>query len=198
MHEFVQSQIDRSIQVKEKLKDSSFVEPLILCGLALSNCLQSGGKILLCGNGGSAGDAQHIAAELVVRYKGGNERRALAAIALTTDSSILTACGNDYGYDQVFARQVDALGNIGDCFIAITTSGNSNNIIEALKSARQRGLVTILLTGESGGKILANHSDLVDHTLKVPSEETARVQESHIMLGQILCSLIEKQLFGME
>lgn len=197
MQEFVKSQIERSIAVKQELATGS-LEPVILCGLALSNCLQTGGKILLAGNGGSAGDAQHIAAELVVRYKGGNERRALAALALTTDASVVTACGNDYGYDQVFARQVEALGNNGDCFIGITTSGNSKNIIHALETAKQRGLITILLTGKSGGEITAKYSNLTDHMIHVPTEETARVQESHIMIGQILCSIIEKQLFGME
>lgn len=153
---------------------------------------------MFCGNGGSAGDAQHIAAELVVRYKGGNERKALPALSLSVDPSVITACGNDYGYDQIFARQLEAFGKPEDVLVGITTSGNSRNIELAMEEGRRAGVRTILLTGGDGGKILKDRSDLVDISIVVPSDETARIQESHIMIGQILCSLIEKELFGLD
>lgn len=150
--------------------------------------IRSGGKILFFGNGGSAGDAQHLATELTVRYV--SDRAPIAAIALTTDSSTLTAIGNDLGFDQLFARQIAALGRKGDLAIGITTSGKSRNVILAFDEARKLGLKTAALTGKSGGD-LPGHADLL---LVVPSTVTARIQEMHILLGQMLCGALERGL----
>lgn len=147
--------------------------------------LKTGGKILLCGNGGSAADAQHIAAELTGRYK--TERGALAGIALTTDTSALTAIGNDYGYELVFSRQLEALGRKGDLLIAISTSGNSGNVVKALELARKIGIKTIGLSGRTGGAM----NELCELNLVVPSNDTPRIQEMHIMIGHIICQAID-------
>jgi D-sedoheptulose 7-phosphate isomerase len=157
-------------------------------GDAIAEVLAAGGKVLLCGNGGSAADCQHIAAELVGRF--GRERRALAAIALTVDTSALTAIANDYSFDRVFARQVEALGRKGDALLAISTSGRSKNVLEALRAARGLGMRTLALTGEGGRGMEA------DLCLAVPSRETPRVQECHILLGHVLCEIAESRLFG--
>lgn len=157
----------------------------------LAECVRSlnaGGKLMFFGNGGSASDAQHLATELTVRYKG--NRRALAALALTTDTSALTAIGNDFGFDELFSRQIEALGKPGDVAIAITTSGKSPNILKALARARQMGLVAAALGGKGGGGL----HGLADPLLVVPSDTTARIQEMHIMLGQMLCGAIEFEL----
>jgi D-sedoheptulose 7-phosphate isomerase len=150
--------------------------------------IQAGGKIMLFGNGGSAGDAQHLATELTIRYK--SNRAAIAAIALTTDTSALTACGNDLGFDLIFSRQIEALGKPGDVAIAISTSGKSPNIIAALKQARAMKLVTAGFGGKGGGDM----AGLTDHLLVVPSDTTARIQEMHITLGQMLCGALEIEL----
>jgi D-sedoheptulose 7-phosphate isomerase len=155
---------------------------------ACVSTVRGGGKIMLFGNGGSAGDAQHLATELTIRYK--RDRAPIAAIALTTDSSTLTAAGNDLGFDQVFARQIAALGRPGDLAIAISTSGKSANIIAALKQAKAMGLVTAALGGKGGGEMIG----LADHLLVVPSDTTARIQEMHITLGQMLCGALEIEL----
>lgn len=176
------------------LKDhQAVIEQLTVCsddievaaGL-LTDTLRRGGKILLCGNGGSAADCQHIAAEFVVRYE--KKRRALAAIALTTDSSILTAHANDYDFDTVFSRQVEALGNKKDCLIAISTSGNSKNIVKAVEAARLNGLSVIALTGCEGGE-LKKHATV---SIVVPSAVTARIQEAHILIGHWWCGVVEE------
>ena len=159
---------------------------------ALVQCLEQGKKVLICGNGGSAADSQHFAAELVVRFK--KERKALPCIALTTDSSTLTACSNDYSFDQLFSRQVEALGQEGDLMIGISTSGNSANVIEAIEKAKENGLKTITLLGKDGGN-LKGKSDI---ELIVPSDNTARIQEVHIMILHIVCDLFEKKMFGDE
>lgn len=151
--------------------------------------LKSGRKILLAGNGGSAADAQHIAGEFVSRFA--FDRPGLPAIALTTDSSILTAIGNDYGYEKLFARQVQAHGNKGDVFIGYSTSGKSSNVLRAFEEARTRGLVCIGLTGNRGGPM----RDLCDHLLEVPSGDTPKIQEGHLVLGHILCGLVENAMF---
>ncbi len=151
--------------------------------------LSDGGKVILFGNGGSAADAQHLAAEFVGRFI--PDRAALPAISLATDTSVLTAIGNDYGYDRVFSRQIEALANDGDTAIAISTSGNSPNVLAGIDAARERGLYTLGLTGASGGKIL----DRVDVLFRVPSIITPRIQETHIILGHILCELIDRSLF---
>jgi len=154
-------------------------------GVLLQNCIKNGGKILLCGNGGSAADSQHIAAEIVGRFK--KERKGLPAIALTTDTSILTSVGNDYGYDYIFARQVEALCRPEDVLIGITTSGNSANVVRAIEAANEIGATTIGLTGGTGGKLTA----LCKHNLVVPSNVTARIQEAHIFIGHCLCEILE-------
>jgi D-sedoheptulose 7-phosphate isomerase len=150
-------------------------------------CIRGGGKIMLFGNGGSAADAQHLATELTVRYK--DNRAAIAAIALTTDTSTLTAAGNDLGFEQVFARQIEALGKKGDIAIAISTSGKSANILAAAKQAKAMGIVTAALSGKGGGDLTG-----LDHLLVVPSDTTARIQEMHILLGQMLCGALEIEL----
>ena len=155
---------------------------------AMTQCLRAGRKILWCGNGGSAGDSQHLAAEIVGRYK--RERRGLPSIALTTDTSILTAVANDYGFEAVFARQVEALGDEGDMLVGITTSGNSSNVVCAMEAARAQGMVAVGFTGAGGGRLTA----LSDHLFAVNSRETARVQEAHILAGHMLCDWIELDL----
>jgi D-sedoheptulose 7-phosphate isomerase len=150
--------------------------------------LRDGGKLLLFGNGGSAGDAQHLATELTVRYK--NDRAAISAIALTTDTSALTAIANDLGFDRVFSRQIEALGRPGDVAIAISTSGKSPNVVAGLRQAKAMKLVTAALGGKGGGDL----TGLVDHLLVVPSDTTARIQEMHITLGQMLCGALEIEL----
>jgi len=151
----------------------------------VNTCLSRGGKLFLIGNGGSAADSQHIAAELVGRFQ--KERYGLAAIALTTDTSILTSVGNDYGYEHIFARQVEALCKEGDVLIGISTSGNSGNVLRAIEAGKKIGAITVALTGESRGKLV----ELCDLSLMVPSHVTARVQEAHILIGHILCELID-------
>jgi len=152
------------------------------------SCIRGGGKILLFGNGGSAGDAQHIATELTIRYK--KDRAPIAAIALTTDTSALTAAGNDIGFDLVFARQIEALGRPGDLAFGISTSGKSPNVLVALKTAREMGLATAAFSGGSGGKL----TEFADTVVVVPSSTTARIQEMHIMLGHMLCGALELKL----
>lgn len=151
--------------------------------------LRAGRKLLFCGNGGSAADAQHWAGELVSRFH--YDRPGLPAIALTTDSSILTAIGNDYGYERVFARQVEALGVSGDVLVAISTSGNSPNVVAAIEAARARGLATIGFTGQGGGRM----ATLCDVCIRIPSTSTPRIQEGHEVLGHALCAMIEATLF---
>jgi D-sedoheptulose 7-phosphate isomerase len=162
----------------------AFADMLVACVASL----RTGGKILFLGNGGSAADAQHLATELTIRYK--RDRAPIAAIALTTDTSTLTAAGNDFGFDQIFARQVAALGRPGDVLIAISTSGKSPNVLAALRQAKTMGLVTIGFSGRTGGDMSA----LVDHALLVPSDTTARIQEMHILLGHMLCGALEIEL----
>ena len=153
---------------------------------AICSDLKSGKKVLLMGNGGSAADAQHIAGELVGRFK--KERKAIPAISLSTDTSILTAIGNDYGFEKVFERQIEALGNKGDVVIGISTSGNSENVYRAMKLAKKMGLTTIGLLGNDGGKI----KNLSDIALVVPSKNTPRIQETHITIGHIICEGVER------
>lgn len=160
-------------------------------GEILVSSLQNGGKVLSCGNGGSAADAQHFSSELLGRFEA--ERSSLPAIALTTDTSTLTAVGNDYGYARVFARQVDALGKAGDVLLAISTSGNSDNVIEAIGSAHKNSMTVVALTGRDGGRMasILNDSDI---ELRVPSERTIRIQEVHLLLVHALCDLIDQSL----
>lgn len=154
------------------------------------SCLRAGGKVLFFGNGGSAADAQHLAAEFVGRFV--HERPGLPAIALTTDSSILTAIGNDYGFDRVFARQVEALATADDVVVAISTSGNSPNVIEGVKAAKERNLKAVVLSGKNGGAL----AQMADVTITVPSTNTARIQECHITIGHIFCELVDHEFSG--
>jgi D-sedoheptulose 7-phosphate isomerase len=166
-------------------------EEILGAAAAIVESLGAGGKILLCGNGGSAGDAQHLATEFVSTLTRDRPRDPIPAIALTTDTSLLTAVANDFGFENVFARQVEALGREGDVLIGISTSGNSANVIKAFERARQGGLRTIALTGESGGALGA----LADIAINVPSPETSHVQEAHIAVGQLIAFLVEDELF---
>jgi D-sedoheptulose 7-phosphate isomerase len=185
------NQIKDSIALKMKALDHpSLVSDIEEATKAIIAAFTNKHKILLAGNGGSAADAQHIAGELVNRFY--FDRPGLPAISLTTDTSVLTAAGNDHGFERIFARQINALGNERDVFIGISTSGNSQNIIEALKECKVKGILTIGLTGSSGGKM----KDLCDICLCIPSEETPRIQEMHILIGHIICSIVEAKLFG--
>ena len=185
------SAIGDSISVKKKiLEDEGLVNSIYNVADECITAYRQGNRVLLAGNGGSAADAQHIAAEFVGRYA--FDRPGLPSIALTTDTSMLTAIGNDYGYDQIFRRQLEANGKKGDVFIGLSTSGNSPNVIAALQRARELGIVTVGLTGQNGAKM---HS-LCDYCLQVPSMSTPRIQESHIMLGHIICGMVEDTLFG--
>ncbi len=166
-------------------------EEILGATAAIVESLRTGGKILLCGNGGSAGDAQHLATEFVSTLKVERRRDAIPAIALTTDTSLLTAVANDYGFDGVFARQVEALGRPGDVLIGISTSGNSENVVRAFQRAKTAGLRTIALTGEAGGILAA----LADIEINVPSSETSHIQEAHIAVGQLIAFLVEDELF---
>lgn len=150
--------------------------------------VSAGNKLMFCGNGGSAGDAQHLAAELVGRLV--RDRRALPGLALSTDSSALTCIGNDFGFDEIFARQINGLGRAGDVLFAISTSGNSANVLRAVEVAQARGILTIGMTGHDGGKL----APLVDLALVVPSDDTARIQEAHIFLGHVICGSLERSL----
>ena len=170
---------------------ATLASPIEQAAQLLIKCLANGGKLALCGNGGSAADAQHIASELVGRFQIA-QRRPLPAIALTTDTSLLTSLSNDFGYLHVFSKQVEALLKPGDVLVALTTSGDSPNCLEAVKAARERGVGTIAMTGAGGGKI----AELVDLCLAVPDQQTARIQETHITIGHILCELVEDTLCG--
>ncbi len=197
MQELVEGHIRRGIDVKQQVL-SSRVDAITSAGLILASIFESGRKLLVCGNGGSAADAQHIATEFLIRYKAENVRPSLPAISLAADSSALTAGGNDFGFDHIFARQVEGLGQEGDGLLAITTSGNSANVLEALRKAKEKKMFTFLLTGDTGGSIFAEHRALLDHVIRVPSTETSRIQECHIMIGQIFCAIVEKEIYGLE
>lgn len=185
---WVIDEIEASIDVKRRTLEAQ--APMIVAiAERVVETFRHGGKLLLCGNGGSAADAQHIAAEFVSRFR--RERRGLPAIALTTDTSILTAIGNDYGYERVFARQVEALGRPGDVVIGISTSGISASVIAAMRAARDSGMTTIGFTGASGGTLV----DHVDLCLCVPSHNTARIQEVHITVAHVVCEIVERALF---
>lgn len=185
----VADRIRESVAVKQAmLTDNNLLEIVTEVAAVCVRSLEQGGKILLFGNGGSAADAQHLAAELVGRYL--RDRRALPAIALTTNSSCVTAIGNDYSYDEIFSRQIEALGNRTDVAIGISTSGNSRNIVRAIQVASEMGMETAALTGRSGGAL----KGLVSHCLCVPSEETPRIQEGHILIGHVVCEIIEESL----
>lgn len=184
---FYKSEFKEHLDVLERTQKEVY-EPLKDLLALCAQCIQKGGKILFFGNGGSAGDAQHLATELVVRYR--KNRLPIAALALTTDTSALTAIGNDLGFDHLFSRQIEALGNKGDVAIGITTSGKSPNVLKGLEMARKKGLTAAALTGKKGGDL----HGIANPMIIVPSDTTARIQEMHIMVGQMLCDALEKEL----
>lgn len=190
INEYIQETIEHSIVVKQKvLQDEALLKNLAKVAEYCVQAYQKGNKLMFAGNGGSAGDSQHLAAELVCRFE--KNRPGLPSIALTTDASMLTAIGNDFGYRDVFKRQLEANGRAGDVFFGISTSGNSDNILAAISAAKAMDITTVALCGE-GGKI----QDLADFVLAVPDNNTARIQESHILMGHIICGVIEQNLFN--
>lgn len=191
MKQYIQDEIAKSLAAIQRISaDEEIVTKVEEVARACIVALRDGKKILLAGNGGSAADAQHLAGELVGRLK--FNRPGLAAFALTTDAAVMTAIGNDYGYEELFARQLEAAGAAGDVFIAISTSGRSPNILRALEVARRKALVTVGFTGKPGGDL----AGLCDYFLQIPSSETTKIQEGYIVLGHILCGLIECEMFG--
>lgn len=191
MKTYIRDQITQAHRLMSlMLDDERLLENITAAAHACADCLKNGGKILLAGNGGSAADAQHIAAELMSRFT--LNRPSLPAVALTTDTSILTAVGNDFGFEKLFARQVEGLGNKGDIFIGYSTSGKSANILSAFEQARAKGLTCIGLTGNADGPMIG----LCDILLEVPSRDTPKIQEGHLVIGHILCGLVEQNLFG--
>jgi len=189
MREIVLRELEESASIK-RIMAENLTDTIVEAAWIIINAYKADKKVLLIGNGGSAADAQHIAGELIGRLK--MEREALPAIALTANTSVLTALANDYGYDKVFSRQIEALASAGDVLIAITTSGTSPNVVEAVKTAKSRGIIVIALTGSNSGKL----NNLADLTIMVPSDNTQRIQEVHITVGHIICRLVEKELFG--
>jgi D-sedoheptulose 7-phosphate isomerase len=190
MKHVVQKQLAQSIATMQAvLADESISDTIVTIAQLTARALKSGNKLLVAGNGGSAADAQHLVAEFVVRLT--ENRAALRAVALTTDSSILTACGNDFGFDQVFSRQIEALGQPGDVFLGISTSGNSPNILNALHQSRKQDMISIGFSGCGGGKM----RDLCDYNVIIPSTITMNIQESHLALEHIFCMLTECYLF---
>jgi len=190
LNEVATQWLSESIQVKQRaLSDKLLLSQIVEIAQKCADACKAGKKVLFAGNGGSAADAQHLAGEFVSRFN--YDRPGLSSIALTVDTSVLTAIGNDYGYDKLFERQVQAIAKEGDVFIGLSTSGNSVNIVKALQQARALGVYTVGFTGESGGKML----DLCDICLRAPSSETPRIQESHITFGHIVCGLVEQIIF---
>jgi D-sedoheptulose 7-phosphate isomerase len=185
----VADRIRESVAVKQALlQDEAFLARVAEVARAIVESLRNNGTVFFFGNGGSAGDAQHLAAELAGRYL--RERQGLAGLALTTNTSCLTAIANDYGYDHVFARQLQAMGSAGDVAIGISTSGNSASVLRAVEAAREKGMITVGMTGEDGGKL----KSLVDYCLSVTADHTARIQEAHILIGHILCEIVEEEM----
>ena len=187
----IRDHVRESIQVAEKLLADEFVDLIARIAEAIGRAYHNGNKVILLGNGGSAADAQHLAAEFVGRYR--CDRQALPAIALTSNGAALTAIGNDYGFDCVFARQVEATGVAGDIVVGMSTSGRSQNVITALRTAKARRMITIGLTGHDGGQI----REIADYCLSVPSESTPSIQQAHMVIGHALCALIEREFVGL-
>lgn len=190
MQATVEEQIGRTAEVLAAMRsDTALLKAVQTVADACVGSLRAGGKLLFMGNGGSAADAQHLAGELVSRFA--YDRPGLAAFALTTDTSVLTAIGNDYGYERLFSRQVEAVGRAGDVLFGISTSGRSPNVIAALEAARRLGMITVGMTGNLGERI----TKTVDHCIEIPSGITPNIQEGHIVVGHIICGLIEQQMF---
>ncbi|MDD2567308.1 MAG: D-sedoheptulose 7-phosphate isomerase [Thiovulaceae bacterium] len=191
MKEYIKDQIKKSYETKQAIYGNEvLLDAIVAVAKECVALYKTDKKTMLAGNGGSAADAQHIAAELVGRY--GFDRPSIPSLALTTDTSNLTAIGNDYGYDQVFSRQLEGMGQSGDIFIGISTSGNSTNIVKAFESAKKKGIKTVALVGRDGGLM----AKMADMAIIVPSDSTPRIQETHILIGHILCDIIEKEIFA--
>jgi D-sedoheptulose 7-phosphate isomerase len=191
MSEYIRQQLSRSVEIFDQLlRDGQLVETLGRVAKLCTEALKEGNKILFAGNGGSAADSQHLAGEFVSRFA--FDRPGLFALALTTDTSVLTAIGNDYGYEQLFARQIQAVGTAGDVFFAISTSGRSPNVLEALRMARRKRLHTVGFTGNSDGPM----AEYCDFLIRAPAQETPKIQEVHITLGHIICGLVEVSYFS--
>lgn len=190
LNQIVETWLAESIAVKQRVQaDTALLAQVREVAIKCAEACKSGKKVLFAGNGGSAADAQHLAGEFVSRFN--YDRPGLASFALTVDTSVLTAIGNDYGYEKLFERQIQACAQAGDVFIGLSTSGNSPNILRALEQARKMGVYTVGMTGETGGKML----EACDVCLRVPSRETPRIQESHITLGHVICGLVEHIIF---
>ena len=187
MDQIIEHRVVDHLEVLQKLKDSDLPEKLETCAGYVEKALAEGHKVLFCGNGGSAADSQHLAAEFMGRFQ--KERKGLPAIALTVDTSVLTSVANDYGYDTVFARQVQALGEPGDVLVGISTSGNSKNVLLSVEEAKVKGITCIGMTAEGGGRL----AETCDVCLAVPTKVTARAQEMHILMGHILCELVDHE-----
>jgi len=187
--ELVRARLKEHVELFGRLQEDVFLEKIKNASDRVLHCLKAGNKVLLCGNGGSAADAQHAAAELVGRFR--LERKPLPAIALTTNTSILTALGNDYDFSVIFEKQVEALGLPGDVLVGISTSGNSESVLKAIRKSREKKMISIALTGKEGGLLKGEVDTLVD----VPSKETPRIQEAHTAILHILCELVESSLF---
>lgn len=185
MNNVIRARFEEHIEVAQAVMASDILEQIERIALVVKEALAKGNKVLFCGNGGSAADSQHLAAEFVGRFQ--KERAGLPAIALTVDTSILTAVGNDYGFDKVFVRQVEALANKGDVIVGISTSGNSPNVVEALELAKAKGVYCVGMTAAGGGKM----ASLCHECIAVPAKITARAQEMHILIGHILCELVD-------
>ena len=191
MINYINDQLNESISVqKEILQNKSLLDVIERASVTCIESLKKGNKILLAGNGGSAADSQHIAGELVSRFA--FDRPGLSAIALTTDTSIMTAIGNDYGYESLFSRQIQAVGNEGDIFIAYSTSGESPNILKAIEEAKINKLISIGMTGQTHGSM----NKLCDFLIEIPSKDTPKIQEGHLVVGHIICGIIEQEIFG--
>lgn len=188
---YIRSEVVKTVEVMNAiLNDSALMSTVENIAKACAASVRAGGKVMFCGNGGSAGDSQHLAAEMVGKLV--FDRPAMAGLALTTDTSALTAVGNDFGYEHVFSRQVQGLGNTGDVLIGISTSGGSKNVIKAMEVAKAKGITTVAMTGTKRGAM----ADQADHWLAIPHAETQKIQEGHIVLGHIFCALMEAEIHG--
>jgi D-sedoheptulose 7-phosphate isomerase len=188
---FIKESLEESLKVKEQIL-SNCMDDILKISEAFISCIKNGNKLMFCGNGGSAADCQHIATEFMIRLSHDIKRPAIAALALTTDSSNLTAGGNDIGFDSIFARNVEGLGKTGDVLVGISTSGNSENIINAFLKAKEKKITTVGLLGENGGKIIS----YCDYSVCVPSINVQRIQENHIFIGHLLCEITERAIYG--
>jgi D-sedoheptulose 7-phosphate isomerase len=191
LSDYIKSEVGKTVQVMNAiLADTALMQTVEDIAATCASAIKSGGKVMFCGNGGSAGDSQHLAAEMVGKLV--FDRPAMAGLALTTDTSALTAVGNDFGYEHVFSRQVEGLGRSGDVLIGISTSGGSKNVIKAMEVARAKGIRTVAMTGIKRGAM----ADLADHWMAIPHSETQKIQEGHLVLGHIFCALVEAAIHG--